>query len=342
MRAVTATSPHALEVRERAPLEPGPGEVRVAVEACGICGSDLHFYHDVGYAPGHVPGHEIAGHVDAWGEGVSGFAQGEKVVVEPISSCGECPACKRGQPLWCRQVQLYGVQLPGGMADELVVPAERLHRVDEQLDAAVAALVEPVAVGVHALHRVALEPGERVLVLGAGAIGLLCAFAAKALGAGDVWITARHAHQAAMAEALGASRVLPANETDVASLDALGRRHEIDVVVETVGGAADTISLAGAAVRPGGRVSITGLFTTQPTLETWPLLMKEASLVWSNCYATPPGEPAEFETAARLVEAERERLAAVCTHSVPLDDAVRGFALAGDKSSGAIKVTLTT
>lgn len=341
MRAVTAVDAHTLAVRERAPLEPGPGEVRVAVEACGICGSDLHFLH-AGFAPGHIPGHEIAGRVDACGEGVTHIEAGASVVVEPISSCGDCAACRSGQPIWCRKTALYGVQLPGGMADEIVVPAERTHRVDGTLAREVAALVEPVAVGVHALHRVALEPGERVLVLGAGAIGLLCAFVAKALGAGDVWITARHAHQAEAAAAMGATRVLPANETDVRSLAALGLEQDVDVVVETVGGAANTLDLASAAVRPGGRISVTGLFTTPPTLETWPLLIKEASLVWSNCYATPPGGPPEFETAARLVEAERERLATICTHSLPLDEAAHGFALAGDKTSGAIKVTLTT
>jgi len=155
-------------------------------------------------------------------------------------------------------------------------------------------------------------------------------------------VTARHAHQADMARALGATKVLPANDTDALALDALGRADDIDVVVETVGGSADTLSLAGAALRPGGRISVLGLFEGPIQLNPWPLLIKEASLVWSNCYATPPGEPAEFETAARLVEDERERLAALCTHSVPLDEAGRGFALANDKSSGAIKVTLVS
>jgi 2-desacetyl-2-hydroxyethyl bacteriochlorophyllide A dehydrogenase len=341
MKVVTMTANHGVEVRERAPLEPGPGEVRVAVRACGICGSDLHMLH-AGAVPGHVPGHEIAGRIDACGEGVEGLAPGESVVVEPISSCGVCEACRSGHPIWCRQVKLYGVQLPGGMADEIVVPATRVHRVDAALDPAVAALVEPVAVGVHALHRAGLEPGERVLVLGAGAIGLLCAFAAKALGAREVWITARHAHQAEQARALGASLILPADDTDARTLDALGRRDDVDVVVETVGGAADTLPLASAAVRPGGRIAVAGLFTTQPSLDTWPLLIKEVSLLWSNCYASPTGEPPEFETAARLVEDERERLAALCTHSLPLQDASRAFQLAADKSSGAIKVTLTT
>jgi len=314
--------------------------VRVAVRACGICGSDLHQLHS-GFAIGHVPGHEIAGVVDAVGPGVTSIEAGASVAVEPVKSCGACNACRAGQPLWCRDFKLFGISLPGGMADQIVVPAERAHPIDEALAPEVAALTEPVAVGVHACKRVALERGERVLVLGAGTIGLLAIVAARAAGAGDVWATARHAHQAELARELGASRVLDAGEADVAALTTLGIEHDVDVAIETVGGRARTLDLAGAAIRPGGRIAVLGLFDGALEVAHWPLLLKEATLAWSSCYAHPAGERADFEVAARLVEDERERLAALCTHSVPLDEAARGFALADDKSTGAIKVTLT-
>lgn len=339
MRVVTATTPHALAVEEREAVEPGPGEVRVDVQACGICGSDLHLLH-LGLAPGHVPGHEIAGIVAATGPGVEALAPGTSVAVEPLASCGTCAACLAGQPLWCREIRLFGVHLPGGMADSIVVPAERAHPVDPTLAPAVAALVEPVAVGVHACDRVALEPGERVLVLGAGTIGLLAVRAALEAGAGEVWITARHAHQAERARDLGAHRVLDAREADARFLDRLGREDDIDVVIETVGGAADTLGLALTAIRPGGRIAVLGLFDGAQRIDPWVALAKEASFVWSNCYAHPAGAPPDFERAARLVEGERELLASLCTHSLPLEDAARAFEIAGDKSSGAIKVTL--
>lgn len=339
MRAVTATAPHALAVEERIASAPGPGEVRVAVRACGICGSDLHQLHR-GFARGHVPGHEIAGVIDAAGAGVDSIAVGESVAVEPIASCGDCAACRRGQPMWCRSVELYGIHLAGGMADSIVVPAERAHRVDASLAPEIAALVEPTAVAVHGCRRAELKTGERVLILGAGTIGLLAIVAARAAGATDVWITARHAHQAERARELGASRVLDAREADATALDRLGRAHDVDVAIETVGGSADTLELALRAIRPGGRIAVLGLFDGPQRVDPWKALLKEVSLVWSSCYAQPPGEPAEFERAARLVEAERERLAAICTHTFSLEQAARAFEVAGDKSSGAIKVTL--
>lgn len=339
MRVVAASAPHSLEVSERETPEPGPGEVRVSVQACGICGSDLHLMRH-GLEPGHVLGHEVAGVIGAVGPGVTDIEVGASVVVEPLSSCGTCEACRAGRPMWCGSVQIYGVQLPGGMADSMLVPVERVHRVDAELAPEVAALVEPVAVGVHACRSVALEPGERVLVLGAGAIGLLALLAARAQGAGEVWITARHAHQAELAHSLGAARVLDAGSSDTETLRRLGRELDIDVAIETVGGNANTLDLATAAIRPGGRISVVGLFDSPLSIDPMSMLMKEAHIAFSNCYAHPRGEPADFDVAARLVEDERERLSALCTHGVPLEEAARGFALAGDKSSGAIKVSL--
>jgi 2-desacetyl-2-hydroxyethyl bacteriochlorophyllide A dehydrogenase len=287
-----------------------------------------------------VPGHEIAGRVDACGLGVDGVEVGQRVAVEPISSCGDCRACRSGRPIWCRSAKLYGVHLPGGMADEIVVPAERVFTIDEALAPEVAALVEPVAVAVHAIERIAVAADERVLVLGAGTVGLVSVLAARTLGVRDVWATARHAHQAELASALGATRVLDAGEADAASLDALGRREDIDAVIETVGGRANTLELATAALRPGGRVSVLGLFDAPLEINPWTVLEKELSLVWSNCYARPRNERADFEIAARMVEAEREALAKLCTHQLPLAEVQRGFDVAGDKSSGAVKVTL--
>lgn len=336
---MAASGPHAVAIIDREAPSPGAGEVRVSVRACGICGSDLHALHQ-GFAKGHIPGHEIAGVIDALGADVDDLTIGTSVAVEPLSSCGTCDFCNSGQPALCRSAQIFGVQLPGGMTDAIVVPANRVHAIDASLRPEVAALTEPVAVGIHACRRVALEADERVLVLGAGSIGLLALVAAKACGARDVWITARHAHQAELARSLGADRVLDARTADRDELSRLGCQTDIDVAIETVGGAADTLDLAAAALRPGGRVAVLGLFDAPLEINPWPLLIKEASVHFSNCYAHPSGEAADFEVAARLVEDERERLAALCTHTLPLAEASRGFALADDKSSGAIKVSL--
>jgi threonine dehydrogenase-like Zn-dependent dehydrogenase len=196
-----------------------------------------------------------------------------------------------------------------------------------------------MAVVVHGLARGGFAAGQRVLVLGAGSIGLLGVLAARALGAREVLVTARHAHQAKLAGELGATRVLAEAEADAAALDALGRRDDIDLVLETVGGSADTLRLAGAAVRPGGAISVVGVFYGSVTLDALPLLLKEVTVAWSYCYAHGE-ERADFADALRLLGDGRERLARLLTHSVPLDDAASAFALAADRRAGAIKVSV--
>jgi threonine dehydrogenase-like Zn-dependent dehydrogenase len=270
---------------------------------------------------------------------VNGFAKGDRVAIEPLRTCGACDECLAGQPVRCRELKILGIHCGGGLAEFVSVQSHRAFRVPADLDPRVAALAEPMAVVVHGLRRGGLCAGQRVLVLGAGSIGLLTALAARELGAGEVFVTARHPHQAELAYALGAARVLRESEADEHGLRSLAHDLPIDLVVETIGGRADTLRLAVHAIRPGGIVCVLGLFLTPVTLDPLPLLLKEASLIWSNCYARAPGEP-DFARATRLVASHRGRLADVVTHTVPLDQVARGFALASDKKSGAVKVSV--
>jgi 2-desacetyl-2-hydroxyethyl bacteriochlorophyllide A dehydrogenase len=340
MRAATIPGRNQIEIARRTIPEPGRGEVRIRVEACGICGSDLHLLGAGFFPPNQVPGHEPAGVIDAIGPGAASPALGTRVAIEPIRGCGGCATCLSGRYAICRDSKLAGVHLPGGLAEFLVVPAQNVYPVPPDLDPRVAALAEPMAVVVHALHRVHFQPGQRVLVLGAGSVGLLTAAAARRLGASDVWVTARHPHQRERALALGATRVLGDEEATPAALDGLGREMPIDVVVETVGGTADTLRAAAAAARPGGAVSVVGMFLGTLALDPLPLLLKELTLAWSYCYGEDPAHGADFAEAVDILAAAREALAPLITHTVPLDDVARGFALAADRRAGAIKVSI--
>jgi threonine dehydrogenase-like Zn-dependent dehydrogenase len=339
MRAAVSKGGRQLAV-ESVPLpEPRPGEVRVRVSACGICGSDLHLYHAGLIAPGRTPGHEIAGVVDALGEGVRRVAVGDFVAVEPFRTCGECDECRSGRDPLCRSGQLLGVQADGGLAEYMVASERRMFRAPAELGAEIGALAEPLAVSVHGLRRGGFEKGSRVLVLGAGSVGLLALFGARAMGAGEIWISARYPHQAELARRLGATRVLTESEASRDSLERLGRSHPIDLVVETVGGRADTLADGAAAVRPGGAVAVLGVFMGPVELNTLSLMMKEVSLVWSYCYHH--GERnADFSDAIELLSRERELAALLTTASVPLDDIERAFALASQKGKGIVKVSV--
>jgi 2-desacetyl-2-hydroxyethyl bacteriochlorophyllide A dehydrogenase len=339
MLAAQARGPELIQI-ERIPIpEPGPGEVRVRLLACGICGSDLHFHHGGLWPPGATPGHEMAGEIDALGDGVAGLAPGQRVAIEPLHTCGVCGECRAGQPVRCAELQIHGIHRAGGLAEFVSVQASRVFPVPADLDPGIAALCEPMAVVVHGLRRGGLSAGQRVLVLGAGTVGLLAALAARELGAGEVIVSARHPHQAELASALGAARVLRETDADLGGLQKLARELPIDLVVESVGGSADTLRLAAHALRPGGSVCVLGLFLGPVRIEPLVLLLKEASLIWSNCYARAPGEP-DFARAARLVASHRAALAPLLSHRVPLADALRGFGLAADKKAGAVKVSV--
>ncbi|MCA9772938.1 MAG: alcohol dehydrogenase catalytic domain-containing protein [Myxococcales bacterium] len=342
MRAAVTLGGAALGVEDRPIPEPGPGEVRVRVRACGICGTDLHYQHDGLWKPGHTPGHEMAGVLDALGEGAQGVKVGATVAVEPLRPCGTCRYCREGRAQICPDLKLYGIHLPGGLAEYMTVPAERVYPVPADLSPALAALAEPVAVVVHGLRRGGFAPGDRVLVIGAGSIGLLTTLAARALGAGEILVTARHPRQGELAKALGATEVLGEAEATRKALDALGRARAIDLVVETVGGHADTLRLASAAVRPGGTVSVLGVFMEKVALDPLPLLLKETTLAWSNCYRQHHGKSrADFADAIDLIAGNREALSLVATHQVPLERVSEAFEIAGNKAAGAVKVTVT-
>ena len=178
-----------------------------------------------------------------------------------------------------------------------------------------------------------------MLVLGAGTIGLLTVLAARAAGAREVWLSARHAHQASLGRDFGASRVLSEEEASLRGLMALGRREPADLVMETIGGKADSVRGAAWALAPGGTVSVLGVFTAPIAVDGYPLLVREGTLAWSNCYGRDRGR-ADFEDAIALLDAERERLSRLLTHAIPLDRIGDAFAAAADKKAGAIKVTV--
>ncbi|HSP54310.1 MAG TPA: alcohol dehydrogenase catalytic domain-containing protein [Dehalococcoidia bacterium] len=332
MLAAFCTGKHAIEVREADVPAPGPGEVLVRVRVCGICGSDLHFYNGAFPAMASVsPGHEFCGEIEAIGEGVSGWAPGDRVIVEPLRSCRECAYCRTGQYQICPKHVLLGTFVPGGLAQYASVPAYTLYALPETLDFELGALTEPLAVAVHGLHIVGLSMGERVLVMGSGAIGLLSVLAAKAAGAAEIIATYRHDHQGEAALAAGAGHTV--KDTEIAGLE----KHGFDVVVETVGGTAETLSQALGIVRPGGRISVLGLFTQAVQLNALALMLKEVTMAGGITYCRP-GQRSDFDAALSVLQSHPERARAIITHRFPIAEASQAFATAADKSTGALKV----
>lgn len=337
MRAAFFGGKEQMRLEEIPSPQPGPGEVVVRVSACGVCGSDLHSFLGHWPQPPVVPGHEIAGTVESAGEGVSGFAPGDAVAVEPLVPCGECRACRSGAYSACGNHQFISWHRNGGFAGAVVAPARSLLRLPEGRARTYGALVEPLAVAIHGLRRASLQGGDAILVLGAGTIGLLAAAAARGLGAGRVMVTAKHPHQAELARSLGADAVVQLGEGNPAdAVRAWTDGEGADVVLDSVGGS-QAIELAIRAVRRRGTIALVGAYVMPPRTALNEVIGKELHLVGSNCYGAVEGRR-DFSLAADLLATGRVDPSPLVTHRFPLDQIQQAFDTARDKSTGAVKV----
>jgi len=338
MRAARAEGPGRIVVEEVDRPEPGPGDVVVKIAACGICGSDLHWYHDQMMLPAACPGHEIAGTVAMVGPNVTSLREGDRVSVEGIASCGECRYCRAGSYHYCPRIGIVGMTIPGGYADYVKIPARHCFAVGD-MDLATASLSEPLGVAVHGVRISGLSIGQRVLVLGAGTIGLMAVVAARAGGAGEILVTARRPQQQAAARALGADRVF--SDADEGALFEATSESPVDLVIESVGGTSSTLDTAVAACRPGGTICLLGVYTTSIPFPALFTVAKELTIKGSFVY-NRAGSRADFDVVTDLLHRQGNRLAStMLTHSFPLERIADAFETAGDKTSGSIKVTIT-
>ncbi|WP_433027351.1 NAD(P)-dependent alcohol dehydrogenase [Actinomycetospora sp. CA-053990] len=246
-----------MTVETRPVPTPGPGEVQVAVRAVSVCGSDVHYY-DHGRIGGfvmHAPlvlGHETSGVVSAVGDGVEEPVVGTRVAVEPQRNCGRCEQCVRGRYHLCPHIAFFATPpVDGSFAQYVVVPANRAHPVPDALSDDAAAMIEPLAVAVHAAGKADIGPGTRVLVTGGGPVGLLCLQVARARGAGHVTVSDPVERRRAVARDFGADAVLDPSVQTAQDVP------PVDVVLEC-SGVQPAVDLAVAATAPAATVVLVG------------------------------------------------------------------------------------
>jgi len=335
-RGAFLAGPERLELREIELPEPGPQEVLLRIAACGVCGSDLHQFHGRWPQPEVVIGHEIGGTVLEVGEGVLGLQPGDKVAVEPILRCGHCRYCLTGRYLLCKTGQFLSVGVHGGFAERIVVPAYCCHPLKGDIDPALGAFAEPLAVGLHAARIAEANGEDTVLVLGAGTIGLMAVAAAKALGAARVLVTAKHPHQRDAAHRLGAEAVLEPGE-GLAEAVAGACPGGPDIVIETVGTVGGELQSALQLARKLGTVVLVGGITGPSALDLGPIIFKELRVLGSPCYGQV-GVRRDFEIAAELISTGAVDVAPLISARYPLAQIQDAFLAAEDKSRGTIKV----
>ncbi|OBK58577.1 alcohol dehydrogenase [Mycobacterium colombiense] len=275
MKAAVTTGAGGFEVVDVPDPTPAPDQLVIRVAACGVCGSDIKAQP---FAPaGLVMGHELGGEVVATGSSTDGWRAGVNVAVLPVVSCGSCRYCRAGLVSHCAQASFIGMGPPGGFAQYAAVPARHCFALPAGVPAAHAALVEPFAVGLHGVHSGEIGPGDDVLIVGAGGVGLTTLVWALHRDAGRVTVADPDPQRRNSATVMGATDVLASvAEAEPASYDA---------VIECVG-RPELVQACQPALRPRGRLVISGACAEPTTIEPITALLKELTVRYSVAYST--------------------------------------------------------
>lgn len=332
MKAAVLRGPNDIVIEDVPVPEIGPTDALIKVRFCGICGSDIHsFTTGMFVEPGQIMGHEFAGEIAEVGESVVGLQRGDRVTGFSAGVCGECEACKREEPLLCAELfhNSTGYGLPGAFAEyvkiENAVVGQSVHKLSDAMDSVNAAMIEPVSIGVSAVAQAKIEPGDRVVVLGAGMIGNACLQAARAAGAAEVIVVEVSDTRLRLARECGADDVFDARTGDALRwvMDKFGEAPyhyhvggNADVVLEAAGHPT-TIKQAFEMVRPGGRICFVGLPEGEVPLDTTKIVHKMPYIVGSL--------GGDFVAAIDAISSGKIQPAALVTHRFPLQDIGAAF-----------------
>lgn len=299
MKAAVLHAQEDLRVEDVTEPAPQRGEVKLRNAYAGICGSDLHAYFDpagaglnldephpvTGALPPQILGHEFSGTVVEVGEGVENVEVGDRVAVWPIYSCGECPACRRGTPNVCRTIGFHGLTSHGGgMAEYTTISATKLHKLPENVDLKMGALVEPMAVAWHAVERTGIEAGQSALIAGAGPIGIGLYFALRARGVENILVSEPSEARRLAIASVGATNIVdPVNEDLAARVAAATNGDGVDVAFDAAG-VGPAVAGGLAALTPGGTVLVVAIHERTMDLHPTQLVLGETTITGALGY----------------------------------------------------------
>jgi L-idonate 5-dehydrogenase len=333
-RAVVIHKAHDLRIDDVPAPAPGPGQIQVRIERGGICGSDLHYYHDGGFGTVRVRepmvlGHEIAGLVSALGSGVTNVKIGDRVALSPSLPCGKCRYCLEGKQMHCLDMLFFGsaMRFPhvqGAFREAILAHHSQAHLMPAGATAGEAAMCEPFAVCLHATNRAGGVFGKRVLVTGCGPIGALSVLAARLGGAREIVVTDVTPTPFKLAQTLGADRCIDVAKDSAALSSYAADKGHFDVLLECSGNQRALVS-AFDAIRPQGVIVQVGL-GGEMTLPINTIVAKEIELRGTFRFHE------EFGLAASLIGSRRADVRPVITETMPMTDAVKAFELASDRT----------
>ena len=341
MKALLLSKYRQLEMADVPTPAAGAGEVLIRVGACGICGSDVHGYDGSSgrRIPPIVMGHEAAGRIAAVGAGVTGLAEGDRVTFDSTIYCGACGFCRRGEVNLCDHRQVLGVSCgdyrrAGAFAEFVTVPARVVYKLPESVSFAEAAMLEAVAVAIHAVSLAEISAESAVLVVGAGTIGVLILQALRAAGCKRVFVSDVDATRLIMAKELGAADVFRADGDVVAQILQRTGGVGVDVALEAVG-RNETVSAAIASVRKGGTVVLVGNISPDVTLPLQKVVTRQIRLQGSCASA------GEYPQAIKLMARGSIRVKPLITAVAPLAEGPQWFERLYAREPNLMKVVLT-
>jgi len=342
MKAAFLTGVRQVEIRDvPEPRPAGPNDVLLGIDTVGVCGSDMHYYRTgrIGQQIVKFPwivGHECAATVIKVGSAVEDLRPGDRVAVDPLIPCGQCDQCQRGRRHTCRNQVFLGVpdQLPGSLAEQLVMPAACCYPIPDSMTMEQATLIEPFAIGLYTQRRAGTPNGEKIAILGCGPIGLCVLLAIKAAGPCRVWATDLLDNRLQLAAELGAEWTGNASRDDMAA--AVGKLcpEGMDWVFECAG-EQETLDEAVELLRPGGTLLIVGIPQhDRISFDMNHLRRKELTLLnirrQNECV-----RPAIELVACGKVNVER-----LVTHHFTLSQTQRAFDIVADYKDGAVKAMI--
>ncbi len=334
MKAAVIETPGQVAVRDVAAPRPAPDEVIVSVALAGLCGTDMHIYAgELNYVYPIVPGHEVVGTIATVGKDVADLAPGMRVAFDPNIPCGQCHFCRRLRFNHCLNWQAIGVTRDGGFAEQVAVPAKVVYPIDD-LPFEQAVFIEPLSCVVYGLQRAAPAIGDRVLIFGAGPIGLLLMQVIRRAGAAQVVVTDPQEERLKLAAALGADATVPAGDAgEQASLLHEGATFGYDMVVDATG-VPNVATQCFDYVTPGGKILLFGVCPEDATIPFSPFDLYRRDITVYGSFALN----VTFGPAIELLRGGAVDVEPLISHRFPLEQFPQALEMARTRSEPTMKV----
>jgi L-gulonate 5-dehydrogenase len=336
MKSIVVQQPERLVIEERPLPQPGPGEVRMRVSRAGICGSDVHIWH------GHNPfaryprtiGHEFFGHIDAVGQGVDAARIGERVVGDPVLSCGHCYSCQVGRPNVCRELQVIGVHRDGGFSEYITLPAKNAHQVPATIADNEAAMIEPFTIAANICSQLQPAKTDIALVYGAGPMGLTTIQALRGVyGVKRIIVADRIDERLAMARANGADCTINNAKDDLGA--ALAQQEARPTLIVDAACHPSILPQAIALALPAARIGIMGFSAEPCVISQQEITSKELSIFSSRLNSN------RFPMVIEWMSQKKINPTALITHQFAYTDVLDAMEVFEKDQKHCCKVLLT-